>query len=258
MTSVVHRAPGVASLPDPKTDGRLPGGPPRRRPLLALASAAVVFASVAGFASLYASANHQVAVLVTTQTIEQGQRFSSNELGQTSAAISGGVSVIPVVDASELAGARAAVTIPAGSLLTTADLTDASPVPAGDAEVGLALKAGQLPAEGVAPGDRVMIDQTAAPGAPVGGPGSSTGGGASSSEGSASSVESASGTGVLVPEAVVSSVENPPANSSSETSELVSVEVSSTVAAAVSTAANAGQISLVLLPTDPGGGGQAS
>jgi hypothetical protein len=257
MTTTLGPAP-VANTPSRTPTTRLPGGPRRRRPLLVLVSAVVVFTSVVGFASLYSSANHQVAVLYATQTIQLGQKFVAGQLGQTDAALSGDVSAIPVADASELAGARAAVTIPAGSLLTTADLTDSSPIGNGDAVVGLALKAGQLPAEGVEPGDQVMIVQTAAPGAAISSPSSATSDNSSASGGSSSSADGSSGTGVLVPQALVSGVENPSSTSSSDIDQLVSVEVSSTVAPAVSTAANAGQISLVLLPNQGNGQGGAA
>jgi hypothetical protein len=206
---------------------------------MALASAVVVFASIAGFAVLYSSASHQTPVLVVIETVEQGQKISGSELGQINADISGGVAApIPVSDASELSGERAAVTIPAGSLLVAADLTDSEPIIEGDAVVGLALKAGQLPASGVEPGDQVMVVQTASPGSPLATPSSPDGGSAGTTL----------PTGVLVPQASVFDVEAPPPNSSSEASQLVSIEVSSTVAAAVSTAANADQVSLVLLP----------
>ncbi len=213
----------------------------------------IVFASIAGFAELYSSANHQVSVLVVTDTIEQGQRISGSDLGSTSASISGGVVPVPVADASELSGERAAVTIPAGSLLTAGDLTDSEPIPTGDAVVGLALKAGQLPASGVNPGDQVMIVQTADPGSSLSIP--TTSGGDSGDGGSS--------TGVLVPQSSVFDVEAPPADSSSDVSQLVSVEVPSTEAAAVTTAANADQVSLVLLPSlagdvEPSSGSQVA
>jgi hypothetical protein len=113
--------------------------------------------------------------------------------------------------------------------------------------VGLALKAGQLPSAGVEAGDQVMIVETAAPGTPL----------------TSSDPSGSSSTGVLVPEATVFDVEVPPAGSASDASLLVSVEVSSTLAAAVSTAAVAGQVSLVLLPPRSvgsvgGGSGQAT
>jgi SAF domain len=216
---------------------------------MAVASAVVVFASIAAFATIYSSANHQVEALIVTTTIEQGQPITASQLGQSGVAISGGVVAIPVSDASELSGKRAAVTIPAGSLLTPADVTSSQPIASGDAVVGMALKAGQLPAAGVSPGDQVMIVETASPGSPV-----TTTGSADSSSGA-----SGASTGVLVAQASVFDVTTPPANASGTVSELVSVEVPSTLAAAVSTAAASGDVSLVLLPsisTTPSSGDQ--
>jgi len=220
---------------------RLPGPPRTRRPLMAVASAAVVFASIAVFASVYSGAGHQTSALIVTTTIEKGQLISGSDLGQSSVSISGGVTPISVSSAPELSGRRAAVTIPAGSLLTSGDVTAAQPIVTGDAVVGLALKAGQLPSSGVVPGDQVMIVETASPGAPLTAVPSSGGSSAATT------------TGVLVPQAGVFDVEAPSADSSAGVSQLVSVEVSSTVAAAVSTAAAADQVSLVLLPDDVGG-----
>ncbi len=208
-----------------------------------LASLVMVFSSIAVFADIYASANRQTPVLIVTQAIQQGQKLSGSELGEASVSISSGVSPIPVADATELVGQRAAFTIPAGSLLTAADVTDSQPIVAGDAIVGMALKAGQLPAAGVESGDEVMVVQTASLGAPLDSP--------LSAGGSSGTVRAS--TGVLVPEALVFDVEAPPTDSESSASQLVSVEVSSTLAAAVSTAAAADQVSLVLLPSDSGG-----
>jgi SAF domain len=239
MTSVLERGPtSPTGAPNSNSRTGLPTGRRTRRPALVLASVAMVFASIAGFAALYSSANHQVSVLIVTQTIDQGQRISGSDLGQTSAQISGGVSPIAAADASTLVGQRAAVTIPAGTLLTAGDITDSPPIAAGDAVVGLELKAGQLPASGLDPGDQVMIVQTANPGSPL----------ASPSSAAASGNDSGQSTGVLVPQATVFDVEPPSPNSSPSASLLVSVEVSTTVAAGVSLAANADQVSLVLLP----------
>ena len=177
--------------------------------------------------------------------------------------ISGAVHPIPVSDPQLLAGRRAAVTIPSGSLLTMADTTAAEPISPGDAVVGMALKAGQLPSIGVEPGEQVMIVQTGAPGTPLVTPVESSDG---SADGSASS--SSASAGVLVPSAKVFDVQMPSggsgesnasssqgAASSAGDSQLVSVEVSDSDAPMVSTAAAAGQVSLVLLPASSGGSG---
>lgn len=216
--------------------------PRSRRHLLAAGSVVVIVTSVAGFMSLYSSARRQEQIVVVTRTIEQGQILSSTDLGQASASLSDGVQAIPVSLSASFSGKRAAVTIPAGSLLVPGDVTSGPTIPPGDAVVGIALKDGQYPSTGVQPGGQVMVVQTASPGSslPVGTMSEST----SASNGS----EANAGTGVLVPDAAVFDVTTPGANSGGTVSELVSVEVPTTLAAAVSTAAAADQVSLVLLP----------
>jgi Flp pilus assembly protein CpaB len=213
--------------------------------MMVVASAMAVFASIAAFAAIYSSSDRTSAVLVVTESIQQGQHFSGSDLGEANVSISSGVNPILVADASELAGKRAAVTIPAGSLLVPSDVTGSPQIPAGEAVVGLALKPGQLPSNGVEPGDQVMIVQTASPGTPVTSPLPSD----------ASGGASVATTGILVPQATVFDTAVPPVNSSSGATALVSVEVATTLASAVSTASAAGQVSLVLLPPESGGDG---
>ncbi len=206
---------------------------------MAAASVALVFVSIAAFATVYSSATRRSQALIVTSTIEQGQAITAGDLGQANVSVSNGVVPVAVVDAGNLAGKRAAVTIPAGSLLTAGDVTASPPVSTGDAVVGLALKAGQLPAAGVEPGDQVMIIQTGSPGAAVTG---------LTAAGPSAGAASAPDTGILVPQASIFGTASPASDSSGATSLLVSVEVSTTLAAAVSTAAAADQVSLVLLP----------
>jgi hypothetical protein len=251
MTSLMEGKPREApTRGESKTEFRLPVTPRGRRPLVAVVSALLVFTSVAVFASVYSSANHQTPALIVVQTIQEGQRISGTDLGQASVAISAGVSPIPVSSAPLLAGKRAAVTIPAGSLLTLADVAGSAPIAAGEAVVGMALKDGEYPSAGVESGDQVMIVQSASPGAPATASASATATDTGSGSGSQNAGGSASG--VLVPQATVFDVGAPSANSSSGASLLVSVEVSTTLAAEVSNAASAGEVSLVLLPQGSG------
>ena len=243
MTSLLDRnAPRAAERGSAEPERLLPTRARGRRQLLAAASAVVIVTSIAGFMSLYSSARRQQQVVVVTRTIEQGQIFNSTDLGQANASLSDGVQAIPVSLTATLSGKRAAVTVPAGSLLVPGDVTSAPAIPPGDAVVGIALKDGQYPSTGVQPGGQVMVVQTASPGSPlsVG----TTSGSSSASNGS----EATTATGVLVPEAAVFDVTTPGANSGGTLSELVSVEVPTTLAASVSTAAAADQVSLVLLP----------
>ena len=160
MTSLLDRTPTAGRSSNGRGEYRLPVVTRGRRPLVTVASALLVLASIAIFASVYSSADHRVPVLVVTSTIRQGQRITGSDLGTVDVAASGGLSVIPVASASELSGTWAAVTIPAGSLMALSDVTSSRPLAGGSAVVGLALKEGQLPSNGVEPGDQVMIIQT--------------------------------------------------------------------------------------------------
>jgi hypothetical protein len=195
-------------------------------------------ASIALFATIYSSADHRVPVLVATTTIRQGQRLSGIQLGTVDVAASAGLSTIPLADASQLSGTWAAVTIPMGSLISPRDVTSSRPLASGSAVVGLSLKDGQLPSNGVEPGDQVMVVQTLSVGSVI--PATGTTGGPDS--------DATMSSGVLVAQATVYEATFPPSSSGSGAAELVSVEVPSTVAAEVASASSASQVSLVLLP----------
>jgi hypothetical protein len=247
MTSLLDRRP----KPEPRTPGwteRLPVVTRSRRPLLLLASGLVIVVSIAIFASLSASANHQTSVLVVVSTIDEGQPITASDLGEARVSISSGVDPIAVSEADRLTGKRASVTIPAGSLLISGDVSGNPAVSVGDVVVGIALKAGQLPAAGVKAGDPVMLILTNGPGTPVTGTSGVAG----------SSTAAGSATGVLIRRATVFDVNRPTANSSSSTSLLVSVEVPEKAAADVATAAAAGQVSLVLLPAGSASAGAST
>jgi hypothetical protein len=200
-----------------------------------------VFASTAIFVSIYSRADHQIAVISVTRSVPQGQKIAANDLGVANVVVSGSVSPVPISEARDIVGKVAAVALVPGSLLTNADISSSQSLAAGDAVVGIALKDGQLPSSGVEPGDQVMVVQTETPGTPA--PAAST----TATDGTGPA------TGVLVPSARVYAVASPAPSSSGSTSELVSIDVSSTVAAQVSVAAAADQVSLVLLPRGASG-----
>ena len=243
---------------------RPPTGGRDRRALVAIASLVVICASVATFAGLYASAGHKSAVIVVQQALEQGQPITAAQLGRADVSVSSAVAVIPVAEASAVLGKRAAIAVPAGSLLTPSELTSAPAVAAGSAIVGLALKDGQYPKSGLAPGQQVMVVQTATLGSPLSAPTNRSAAATSAGPASVSTpstsgslsgalggigttVLSGAGTGILVAKATVFSISLPSANTSGGFAVLVSVEVTSVIAPDVATAASAGQVSLVLL-----------
>jgi len=245
-----------------------------------VASVALVGASIAGFASVYSAADRKTPAVVLVRAVGQGQRISSADIGEAEVAVSPGVDYIPLSEVSTVTGKRAVAAMPAGSLVTPADLTGAPAIAGGDAVVGVALKDGAYPASGLSPGDRVLVVQTAAPGmsvaAPAGDASTTSSGVASTASSGVASVPplvsgpttavsgvavggvSGGDTGILVPQASVFAVTAPATSSSGGATLLVSLEVPSAVAAQVAAASVAGQVGLVLLPRDPGSGAPAS
>jgi SAF domain len=223
------------------TETHLPSPPVVRRPALAAASLALVVVSIAVFVSIYSSASRQIEVLQLVRPVAEGQPLVLADLGQASITSNGALPTIPAAQAGEVTGKVAAVPLASGSLLVASELTSVRPLAPGDAVVGIALKDGQIPADGLQPGDVVMVVQTEAPGTAVAGGQGPTSGSATDANGQS--------TGVLVSRAGVRSVDQPPATSSEGDTELVSVEVSQTLAPEVAIAATADQVSLVLLPT---------
>jgi hypothetical protein len=225
---------------------RLPKPNKVRRPVMALMSTVLIFASIAIFADLYTNAGHRVPIVAVVQPVHQGQQISSSDLGEVEASISGSVHPIPYSDVGSVVGREAAVALVPGSILTTGDVSNATRIPAGDAIVGVALKPGQLPSTGVVPGQQVMVVQTGPPGSPV--PAFP-----SSSSSSSSTSSQPSSVGVLVPRAEVYDVASPGSTSGDASTQLVSIQLSENLAPAVSVAAAAGEVSIIVIP--PGSSG---
>jgi len=262
-------APGLLTRgrpvePDQRAPIRPPSGRHDRRTLVLVGSVSLVAACVASFVALYSTADRKVPALVTVRAVAQGQQLTSADLGSAEVSVSAGVGYIPLDEARVVSGKRAATAIPAGTLVNPADLTGAPAIPVGDAVVGVALKDGAYPTEGLSPGDQVLVVQTAAPGAAVGasaGGASGLSGAGTLATGVSGGTVTVSGTGatggdstVLVPQATVSATAVPGTSSSGGVTLLASIDVPMTVAAQVATAAAAGQVGLVLLP----GGAAAS
>ena len=259
MSSMLDRGNGSSKVASPRKGGvdstgrglgaaseRLPKSNKVRRPVMALASTVLIFASIAIFAGLYANAGHRVPIVAVVQPVHQGQRISGADLGEVEASISGSVRPIPYSAVGSVVGKEAAVALVPGSILTTGDISNASSIPLGEAIVGVALKPGQLPSAGVVPGEQVMLIQTGLPGSPAPTLPTSSSSGSSSSADSTSSQPSS--VGVLVPRAEVYDVASTGSTSGDTSTQLVSVQLPEDLAPAVSVAAAAGEVSVVVIP----------
>jgi hypothetical protein len=184
---------------------------------------------------------HTVAYVEVVRFVPAGTRLSAADLGASDLSGSGGLSAVPVSALSEMLGRRAAVSLEPGSLLVAGDLASgsASPVPRGEALVGAALDPQQLPST-LEVGDRVLVvlGGAAGTGSTVGGAGG--GAGAPTRGGS---VGLAGGLAVGDVEALYPIGSNGPAGASGA-SDLVTLEVPASQAAAVTQASAAGDVSL--------------
>lgn len=109
----------------------------------------------AAFGYLYTSAGSKEPVVVITAPVAVGEVISRSDLSTVD--VAGEVTAIAGANLESVVGERAAVALLPGTLLQRSMVTDADPIPAGMAQVGVAVKGGQLPADGLVPGDRVQV-----------------------------------------------------------------------------------------------------
>lgn len=159
----------------PARPARLSGLPRRRRPAFAAAGIGLVALGAAVTVSLVSSAGAQIPVLAVARPVRVGAVLSAADLTVARVAHDPALSPLPAGERSRLVGQRAAVALNPGTLLTGADVTTQSVPGSGQQLVAVALKPGQLPAEGLRPGDRVLVVLTPGDGSASAGTGSSSG-----------------------------------------------------------------------------------
>ena len=216
-----------------RRDGTGPAAPaPRRsrRRSVPLAAGGVVLVVVCAlvFAEGWLQAGNRQPVLALARPVSAGQVITAADLQTVRVSAAGPVSLVPASRQGEVAGSTAAVSMPAGSLLTGSDIGTPPPVK-GQVRLGVALKPGQYPPD-LAAGQDVDVLST---------PASGTSGSASGS-GSA-------GAALPVGQAVVLSVS--PASASGGSGEtVVELEVFQDAMPQVAAANAAGQIALAAIP----------
>jgi len=146
--AVNGHAVNVASL-------RLPLPTRQRKPsYIALAVILIIGLAVA-FGWFYKSSGAKVPVVVVIQPVAAGHPVLRQDLSTID--VSGGVVAVGGDHLDSVLGEIATVDLLPNTLLQRSMLTSADTLPVGDAQVGVALKGGQVPAEGLSPGDSVEI-----------------------------------------------------------------------------------------------------
>lgn len=127
----------------------------QRRPGYAALGALLVLGLGGGFGYLYSTAGEKVPVVVVAQPVAVGEVIERSDLSTVD--VAGDITAIAGANLQSVVGQRAAVALLPHTLLQRSMVTDVDPMPAGQVQVGVAVKGGQLPADGLVPGDRVQV-----------------------------------------------------------------------------------------------------
>ncbi len=206
---------------------RMPSTPRERKPALAALAVLLVALGAVAAGVLVINAGHRVGAVEIVQQVGQGQQIPASALREVEISSDTGLDYVAWQYAGRVAGVYAATAIPAGTLLTPAMTSSSNNLAVGKVEVGLSLKAGQVP------GNLIIGDTVEA--FPVG----SGSGCATSAGASAVAVPIATGT--------VASL----TGAASETGDTagVTLAVASSDAGTLACYASAGDVALTLLPS---------
>lgn len=148
--------------------------PRRRLPALIALGMLLILGCAAIGAALFLRLGQSVAVIGVKNQIAQGQEIRLEDLQRVSLRIDGSLPVIAERRWREVVGKRAKVNLLPGTLLFEGQYVAEGGLSPGEAIVALALKPGQFPGAGLAPGDLVAVVQTPGKGSATGGASVST------------------------------------------------------------------------------------
>jgi hypothetical protein len=139
----------------------------QRRPGYGALALTLIVALAATGGWLFQQAGQKASVVVVVTRVPAGHPVNRAHLSTVD--VAGAVRAVSAAHLDAVVGQKAAVDLLPGMLLQRSMLTSADPLPAGQAEVGVAVSGGRIPADGVTPGDTVAAVQV-----PSGGGGGDT------------------------------------------------------------------------------------
>jgi|SRR5215469_13295284 len=138
---------------------RLPSAPRERKPALAVLAVLLIVGGALAAGLLVVRSGQRVGAVEITQAVAQGQQIPANAIQEVEIARDSGVSYVAWQFASEIPQYFATMPIPKGTLVNDGMLAKTHTLPNGQAEVGLALKDGEVPA-GIQAGDTISVYST--------------------------------------------------------------------------------------------------
>ena len=115
----------------------------------------LVIGLAAVFGYLYSTAGQKVPVVIVTARVAPGEVIGRSDLSTVD--VAGDITAIAGANLDSVVGQRAAVGLLPDTVLQRSMVTDVDPTPAGVVQVGVAVRGGQIPADGLVPGDTVQV-----------------------------------------------------------------------------------------------------
>ncbi len=140
---------------------RMPSAPRERKPALAVLAVLLIVGGALAAGALVLRSGHRVGAVEVTQAIPQGGQIPAGAIKEVQIAADSGVKYVSWQFAGQVPQYFATAAIPAGTLLNSGMIAKSRSTPSGAAEVGLALKDGQVPGD-LKAGDQVKIFSTQA------------------------------------------------------------------------------------------------
>lgn len=150
-------APGANGSPTSGRHASVTSG--RRSAPMALVGLACVVVGAVVFLAAHVGLDRREPVLVVTRPVASGQVIAADDLAVAQVSLSSGVRSVPASRRAQVVGKTATVGLVPGAVLAPAQLGASSALEAGQAVVGVALKAGQAP-RGLRAGTRVQVVDT--------------------------------------------------------------------------------------------------
>ncbi|MGW5865811.1 RcpC/CpaB family pilus assembly protein [Streptomyces sp. NPDC055239] len=218
----------------PAVGERLPAPPRERKPALAALAVLLILVGALGATVLVLRAGERVEVVKVTEEISAGETVTKDNVTSVMVADDAGINYVKWSQLGNLKKLTATNTIPKGAVAVGEMFSSKGGLPAGKSAVGVALKEGQYPADGLKSGDTVDVYQV--------GDSASSG---SNDKGTGGSAGSSASDSPIVSAARVSTVANKSDATVSTGALGVTLQVDTADAAAVAKAASAGAVALV-------------
>lgn len=226
-----------AAPAQPSVGDRLPTPPRERKPALAALAVLLILVGALGATMLVLRAGDRVEVVQVTKDIQAGESVGSDNTTSVMVADDASIHYVKWSQLDALKKLKAKSTIYAGTVVVGDMFAEKADIPVGKASVGLALKEGQYPAD-IKSGDHVAVYNVDS---------SSSGSNSGSGKTGTGSSSSSSG-GLLVQNALVSSVKDSSDATVSTGNLSLTLLVDQTDAAAVARAASANAVAIVRVP----------